>query len=247
MPRYTPRAVHSSIASVDSSQAQVGPKLSDRAYVAVRSAIVQGQLPFGEPLTRRGLATQLGMSLPPVTEALQRLEHEGLVRCRPRVGTRVCTPGDLDIRGNLVVREVLEGEAARLFASGVTPLQKAELRTMAARVDREFSSPDPDRLEYADLHEGFHSFIVECTGMPALADIVRRQLTLWRWLASRLAWQPIVKRLEDEDHPPWDWHETLAHSLCEGDPTLAESAMRHHVRRGMKVIAAGIGKSQQVG
>ena len=247
MPRYTPRVVLSSIASVVSGHAQAGPKLSDRAYVAVRSAIVEGQLPFGEPLTRRGLATQLGMSLPPVTEALQRLEHEGLVRSRPRVGTRVCTPGDLDMRGNLVVREVLEGEAARLFAAGATPSQKAELRTMAARVDREFSSPDPDRLEYAELHEGFHSFIVECTGMPALADIVRRQLTLWRWLASRLAWEPIVNRLEDEDHPPWDWHETLAHSLCAGDPALAESAMRCHVRRGMKVIAARIGKLQQTG
>ncbi len=109
-------------------------KLSEQAYLAVRGAILEGELRFGDSVTRRGLATQLGMSLPPVSEALQRLELEGLVRSTPRVGTRVCTPGDLDIRGHLVVREALEGEAARLFAEKATPAQRKRLQELASRV-----------------------------------------------------------------------------------------------------------------
>ena len=216
-------------------------KLSDHAYFAVRNAILAGDLGFGQAVTRRGLAAQLGMSLPPVTEALQKLEYEGLVRSVPRVGTRVCTPAELDIAGHLVVREALEGRAALEFAQAATDSQRAELRSLAARLDREFGAPEPDREAYAELHERVHIFIAECTGYPALTDIVQRQLTLWRWLGSRLAWEPTARCLEDEEHLPRDWHESLAAALSQGDPVLAERTMRHHVRRGMKVIAKSVG------
>ena len=70
---------------------------------------------------------------------------------------------------------------------------------------------------------------------------MQRQLTLWRWLGSRLAWEPTARCLEDEEHLPRDWHESLAAALSQGDPVLAERTMRHHVRRGMKVIAKSVG------
>ena len=44
----------------------------------IRDAIMLGKLPPGTPLSRRRLAEELAVSTVPVTQALQRLESEGL-------------------------------------------------------------------------------------------------------------------------------------------------------------------------
>ncbi len=50
--------------------------LSEKAYQLIRERILRGQLRIGEALSRRRLAEELGMSLLPISEALQRLEHD---------------------------------------------------------------------------------------------------------------------------------------------------------------------------
>ena len=52
-------------------------------------------------MSRRALASELGMSVIPVTEAIQRLEMDGLVESWPRVGTRVKVPTAQDIRDSV--------------------------------------------------------------------------------------------------------------------------------------------------
>ena len=211
-------------------------KLSDHAYFIVRNAILSGELAFGQSVTRRDLSSQLGMSLLPVSEALQRLEHEGFIESKPRVGTRVRTPSELDIRGHFAVREALEGQAARLFAKHATRRQRQTLILKATEVDDAFRQAEPDRERFAALHERFHLYIADCLGFPTLTEVVQRQVTIWTWLGSRLAWESTVRSLADEDQPPWHWHEQLAQAIASGDPTIAARAMRHHVRRGLDVV-----------
>ena len=211
-------------------------KLSDLAYRTVRDQILRGELRFGELVTRRRLAKALGMSLPPISEALQRLEHEGLVESRPRVGTRVRTPSEMDLRGHCLVREALESQAARLFAVESTPQQRAELLGLAVQLDVLFRQPQPDRPAYEGLHERFHMFVPEALPYPTLREAVEKQVHIWSWLSSRLAWENSVRSLPDEEHPPEHWHERLAEALCSGDPVIADQAMRLHVRRGLEVI-----------
>ena len=98
----------------------VSLSLSQQAYDLIRTGILKGQFPMGAPLSRRQLASQLGTSFLPVSEALQRLESEGMVESRPRVGTRVRVPTSQDIRGHYVIREALESQSARLFAERAT-------------------------------------------------------------------------------------------------------------------------------
>ena len=176
------------------------------------------------------------MSLLPVSEALQRLEHEGLIESKPRVGTRVRTPSELDIRGHFAVREALEGQAARLFAERATNPQRKELLAMAARVDQMFREVEPDRERYAAIHERFHLYIAECSGYPTLIEVVQRQVMIWTWLGSRLAWTSTVQSLADEDRPPRHWHQHLAQSLVSDDANAADRAMRRHVSRGIQVV-----------
>jgi DNA-binding GntR family transcriptional regulator len=82
--------------------------LADEAYLAIRDEILRGQLRPGMPLSRRRLAKQLGMSVLPVSDALRKLEEDGLVESRARAGTRVRVPSETDVRELYELREALE-------------------------------------------------------------------------------------------------------------------------------------------
>src|SRR5215212_11873696 len=91
--------------------------LASEAYEFVKLRILRGELPMGQVISRRKIAAELGMSFLPVSEALLRLEFEGLLESRPRAGTRVRIPSREDVRGHYIVREALEVQAAMIFAA----------------------------------------------------------------------------------------------------------------------------------
>ena len=86
--------------------------LATEAYEFVKHRILHGELPMGQVISRRKIAAELGMSFLPVSEALLRLEFEGLLESRPRAGTRVRIPSRDDVRGHYIVREAQIGRAS---------------------------------------------------------------------------------------------------------------------------------------
>jgi DNA-binding GntR family transcriptional regulator len=104
--------------------------LAAEAYNVVRQRIARGELVLGQPVSRRRLAAELGMSFLPVTEALLRLEFEGLLESRPRAGTRVRIPLPQDVEGNYIVRQALETQAAILCSRTIC---HADIRNWSAK------------------------------------------------------------------------------------------------------------------
>jgi DNA-binding GntR family transcriptional regulator len=208
--------------------------LSEHAYLAIRNGILRGDFPLGTPLSRRKLAAELGMSHLPVSAALQRLENEGLVESRPRVGTRVKIPSQQDIRGLFIVREALYSQAARIFAEKASPAERREIRALAAELDSLWakiaqSSDEPrdkDRMfELNQLHMRFHMRVVECTGCAGLWEAVERNhIPVFHWLYDLSLASPVM---------PMHWHSNLAEQLIQEDPEKADAAMRMHVRYGL--------------
>src|SRR6185369_6309764 len=117
------------------SGAVVPASLAAGAYEFVKQRILRGELPMGQVISRRKIAAELGMSFLPVSEALLRLEFEGLLESRPRAGTRVRIPSREDVRGHYIVREALEVQAAKLFAEGATVEDRTDVQKLAARLD----------------------------------------------------------------------------------------------------------------
>lgn len=66
-------------------------RVSDRAFDALYTAIIHGDLEAGSRLQVRDLAESLGTSMMPVREALNRLEEFGLVETLPYRGAVVKT------------------------------------------------------------------------------------------------------------------------------------------------------------
>ncbi|MFG2886733.1 GntR family transcriptional regulator [Streptomyces sp. NPDC048297] len=110
--------------------------LSDQAYQALRAAIVQGDLPWGEKITERGLADRLGVSPTPVREALRRLEQEQLVeRTGPR-SLRVASVSPLARSEGGAIEAALEGVAARFAAQKATDEQLQRMQRLLDAADR---------------------------------------------------------------------------------------------------------------
>src|SRR6202167_5750648 len=135
--------------------------LAGEAYAVVRERILRGELALGQVISRRKIAAELGMSFLPVSEALLRLEHEGLLESRPRAGTRVRVPTRQDVQGHYVVREALEAQAAMLFAVHSTREERTELMRLALRVDALSTQQEGSRFVYLGLHEKLHRRIAE--------------------------------------------------------------------------------------
>ena len=197
--------------------------LAAEAYEFVKQRILRGQLPMGQVISRRKVAAELGMSFLPVSEALLRLEFEGLLESRPRAGTRVRIPSREDVRGHYVVREALEVQAAMLFATVATDEDRNEVQRLAARVDALSVSEQP---LYLLAHEKLHRRIAEGARCPALSMAIEKTHALastWFCVARPSSTQTPVRR-----------HQDLVEVLIAGNPNEAAEAMRQHVNRGME-------------
>jgi DNA-binding GntR family transcriptional regulator len=206
--------------------------LTERAYYTIRDLILRGRLPIGSALSRRRLAAELGMSMLPISEAVQRLESEGLLETRPQAGTRVRIPGEQDIRDRFIIREALEGQAARLFAERATIEQRQELSLMAEQMDTLFCRLGADREdgEFAfavhNFHFQLHMRIAEYSGCRALQELIQKNNVLvFNWLFD-VAGNQLARS------PRFHWD--LVASLTGGDADAAEAAMRLHVRYGVE-------------
>lgn len=198
--------------------------LAAEAYAIVRQRILRGEIPLGQVISRRKLAAELSMSFLPVSEALLRLEFEGLLESRPRAGTRVRIPSPEDVKGHFVVREALEVQAALRFQQVGTEGERAELRKLAARVDA--LSMLQDRMQFLDVHQKLHSRIAQCARCPALLDAIEKTHAL----AS--IWFCTMRQVRDDDSPTR--HRDLIEAICSNDPDRGAQAVRQHLVDAMR-------------
>jgi len=208
--------------------------LAARAYAEIRDQILKGDLPVGAVLSRRKLAKEMDISVLPVSEALQRLERDGLVESRPRAGTRVRIPTRQDVEDRSLVREALETQAARLFAERATAAEKKEVRQMGRRIDQLYAAADTDPTDRDFLfsantyHMRLHLRIAECARCPALRDAIEKeQVLIFNWLFDTAAKRRTLGS---------NFHTLLTDALTSGTPEAAASAMRRHIQRGLNEV-----------
>ena len=198
--------------------------LAAEAYNVVRRRIARGELVLGQAVSRRQIAAELGMSFLPVTEALLRLEFEGLLESRPRAGTRVRIPSRQDVEGNYVVREALETQAAMLFAQVATAAERLELRRLASRVDA--LSMKSDRSMYVALHLRLHQRIADGARCDALSEAIERTH------AMAMIWFCVMRTPSPDDSPLR--HQHLVDEILSGDAARIAAAVRAHLAVGKR-------------
>jgi DNA-binding GntR family transcriptional regulator len=208
--------------------------LGTRAYEQIRDDILQGHLPIGAILSRRRLADRLNMSFLPITEALQRLESEGLVESRPRIGTRVRIPSRDDIVDSYVLREALESQAARLCCAQMTAEERKQLMRSASHLDSlyEVSAAEKEDSQFLfsvhTYHVQFHMQIAQLARSAGLLKAIEKgHVLIFNWLFDTTAQRVSL---------PTGFHSILGTAICSGDVNQADDAMRNHVRYGQSSV-----------
>ncbi len=195
---------------------------------ALRRAIVSGLLQPGEALSETALAQRFHVSRTPVREALKQLERERLVDIVPRVGTYVRKATGEEVLDALVVKEVLEGAAARLLAARPDPPELAALVEVTEDLERAAAAGDLPRV--VEANQRFHELIHQGSGSAKLRFHLELLLNEFRVPYQRLVSLTIsqpgrLRRVVAE-------HRRIVTAIRAGDPAGAERAMRAHARAG---------------
>jgi DNA-binding GntR family transcriptional regulator len=155
--------------------------LRDRAYEAIRDAIVAGEIEPGAVVRDGELAERLGLSRAPVREAFSRLVDEGLLESKPQSYTRVTPVVAADVRDAAAVVGAMHELATRV---AVPRLRGADVDVMRAANDRfaaAVHAGDVDAALRAD--DELHDVLVHVSGNRAAAATVAR-------------YTPLIRRLE---------------------------------------------------
>jgi len=156
---------------------------SELVYRRLKDQIVSGKLAPDSRLVELSIAAEFGVSRTPVREALKRLAAEKLVLADPARGMVVHAPDATEIEDVFIVREALDGLAARLAAHRITPSELSRLRLIVESMRQAIASDRREQVVVAN--QRFHDIIYAAAGNPMLAriagdlrDYVRRFSTL---------------------------------------------------------------------
>ena len=209
------------------------PSLVQLAAEAIRKMVLSGELAPGERLIEERLTEELGISRPPLREALRLLQQEGLIETRPRRGSVVTTMTDRDVFEILTLRSAYERLAVELGVPVQDP-KRLEVCRQALRRMEQFAAVE-DRGALVEAAYEFHASIVALAGHRRLDEsyaAVQRQVLLC--MARNL----YTREHEYEDLPTHvGRHRHLLEVIEAGDPeaVLAELAVhgeRSFLKRG---------------
>jgi DNA-binding GntR family transcriptional regulator len=142
----------------------------ERIYSALRKDILTLALAPREVLVESALAQRFKVSKAPVREALAVLQRDGLVEALPRKGYLVTQVTVDDLHELFEVRAALEGAAAELAATKITP---EELEALAALQPPDSSDGVGER-EFLDYNRKFHVGIAQAAGNLRLMQLIEQ-------------------------------------------------------------------------
>jgi DNA-binding GntR family transcriptional regulator len=202
---------------------------TDHVAQLLREAIVASELPPGTLVNKHTICERLGVSRFPVSEALARLQAEGLVEILPQRGTRVTRIRLDDVRESMFIRRALEAETVRQLARTIDADTIAALtrniRYQTAALEAE------DRGGFHALDLEFHHILIS-----ALAyDRVRLAIEAARSNLERARRILVGGR---RSHETYAEHLAIFEALVARDANRAADAMSLHLTHVIDELVA---------
>lgn len=187
---------------------------------ALRHAIVTLALKPGEILDKGAICERLGVSRFPVSEALARLQAEGLVDIMPQRGTMVSRVRIADVVEFMLIRKALEGEAIRVLMAHRPEGVLEEFETVLA--EQAIAAKKSDHELFHNLDVRFHEILFEAmhfSRIRAIIDSARANLTRGRLLILDR------RRLQVTQAE----HKDIVAAISSGNTSDAVASMRRHI------------------
>lgn len=207
--------------------------LWDRAYVALKSALLAGKFAPGERVVLRQVAEDLGISLTPVRDAVNRLIAEKVLErggLGPAGAAIVPLLDDDQFSQLMTVRASLEPMAAAAAAAHATPERLAAVEAFLNEMKR--SVKENRTGDYLEAHYQFHFCIYEMCGMPIVQEIIEGA-----WLRCA----PTLTLALPENIPSlrrYPSHVATVAALRKGDGEAVAAAIRADIESARRDIGA---------
>jgi DNA-binding GntR family transcriptional regulator len=199
-----------------------GPvSLKDKAYAAIKDAILSVRLKPGTPLVEAQLAEELGVSKTPVRAALEELEREGFVTRILFKGTYVTEVTVKDLVEIFQLRAVLEGLAARIATPLFSPAELDQIDRNLTAAEAALAAGDLPRC--SELGKSLHDAIIDTADSQRLALIIRNlddHFQRFRAISDQISGR-LNKSVKE--------HRRTLDALRRRDAAAAEQAMHDHM------------------
>ncbi|MCC6269682.1 MAG: GntR family transcriptional regulator [Microbacteriaceae bacterium] len=195
---------------------------SQLAYDFIKARIEASSYTPGYRLVLGAIASELGVSVVPVREAIRRLEAEGLVQFERNVGAQVAMADPREYEVTMQTLSLVEGWATAASAPFVTVNDVARARAINDQLAQSLHHFDP--VAFTRLNLDFHSVLFEHCPNPHILDLVDRGWARLRALReSTFSFVPGRARESVAEH-------TRILDLIENraDPVELEFAARNH-------------------
>lgn len=206
--------------------------LKEEIYDALHRQIIAGRYGPGDWLRQEDIASQMGVSMTPVREALDLLVAKGIAERVPYRGVRVREMSEKDVVEAYGMRLFLEAMIARETALNITPEQIANLEAIMAEMDRHVVlSEMPQERQ---LSREFHAAIAEASGnqlLIQLYSIVSNAFPDWLLYEALYRKPELVSGSVAQTH---DEHASILEAFKQHDPDLAVKVSLEHVMESGK-------------
>lgn len=196
---------------------------SEHVYQRLRDAIQQGEFKSGRRVMEIEVAEWLNVSRTPVRDAIRRLESEGMLEHEPRNGLVVARLDRQAVMELYVMRETLEGTAARLCARHAADLEIQDLVDLVERERRIQGDlkllPVHNKRFHMAIHRGAHNRYLE-KSLAAINDL--------GLLGAPLMSLPHRAQAAVEEHAQ------IVEAIRRRDAEAADEAARSHVRAAQR-------------
>ncbi len=213
--------------------------IADRAKRHIQEWIVTGRFLPGEQLKEEEISQRLGISRPPVREALKALEATGLVLRKPRRGVFVPEMTEKDMWEIYTLKATLYEMATDLAMEVITEKEIEQLESLVEKMETCVKKEFFDVLQYQRVHGTFHKVIMDIAGnrrLKAIASHLHNQVTMFSY-----------KTLQDRKHlhSSLHYHWEILKAIKEKNTPSACGLMKEHVLNALAVLCHSLPETRR--
>ncbi len=214
--------------------------VAQSTYERLREMLLAGEIAAGDRLVNRTLAAELGVSVIPVREAIQRLASEGLVEHIPGAGAYARKLDRREISQLYSFREQLEIYAAREAAAHIRSYQLDQLEQVCEEFGALLNQIDQAQEQLAThdivkrwlvLDAAFHEVLIEAADNPWLQKATSDLKMLSRVVSSKP--RHLSLEVATRTH---DQHLQLIGAIRAGNADAAGDIMRGHIQSAVAFV-----------
>ncbi len=218
--------------------------LKEDIFDALLEKIISGQYKPGDWLRQEDIASQLGVSMTPVREALDLLDAAGLAERVPYRGVRVPEPTHEEIAESYVTRLLLEKAVNRAAALNREQAHVDALKRIVSQAKKLIRLDDMSASR--KLSGNFHFTVVEAAKNSTLARVYKVAVNSFPdWMLYQAMFEH-PDELEQSVKEEYKEHLAIAEAIEARNADLAEQCAEEHIREIGSQLVAYLGVPQEL-